>query len=169
LSAGNYQAVVIIHSERFLQSIVALITLAACGVNHADQIVPVRAQLIEVFISADTNITGVREIKQQQENVGLEIKIYRLDGIQQIESELSRDLARDPELAKSAVTERIQKLNAGARAEMQNAATGMAKAMQYGIDRLPAMVIDSQAVVYGITGLPEALGHYMAWRAGSRP
>lgn len=156
----------IIHSDRILKGIVALITLAACGVIHADQSVPVRTRLIEVFVSADTNITGVNDINRQQENVDLEIKIYRLDAIRQIESELSRGLASDPEQAKSAVKERIQLLNADARAEMQNAATGMAKAIQYGIDRLPAITIDGQAVVYGVTDLHVALGHYAAWQAG---
>lgn len=114
-------------------------------------------------------VTGETTVYRQPGNQGVEIQIYRLDVIQQIESELTRDLASYPEQAKSAVMERIQLLDADARAEMQNAATGMAKAMQYGIDRLPAMAIDGQTVVYGVTDLREALGHYAAWQAGKRP
>ena len=41
--------------------------------------------------------------------------------------------------------------------------------MQYGIDRIPAIVFDSQAVVYGVTDLSAALAHYQAWQSGRRP
>ena len=54
-------------------------------------------------------------------------------------------------------------------AAVQNAAVGLAKAMQYGIDRYPAIVFDGKAVVYGLTDLNSALDHYRTWRAGVQP
>ena len=48
--------------------------------------------------------------------------------------------------------------------KMQMAAHGLAKAMQYGVDRYPAIVFDGQAVVYGVTDVQTAIAHYRAWR-----
>ena len=52
---------------------------------------------------------------------------------------------------------------------MQASATALAKAMQYGVDRYPAIVFDGQAVVYGVTDLKAALVHYQMWRTGAKP
>jgi len=157
------------HCVRFKYSSLIFLALIIGSAVQSDIGTPAHPRIIEVFVTTDVAITGGTAVYRQPEDQDLEIQIYRLNAIQQIELELSRDLASDPEQAKSAVMERIQRLNADARTEMQNAATGMAKAMQYGIDRLPAVVIDGQAVVYGITDLPEVFGHYAAWQAGSRP
>lgn len=157
------------HRARFVSSLLIFHALINSGVVQADKGTLTYPRIIEVFATTDLAAAGEADVYRQLENQDLEIQIYRLDAIRQLESELSRDLASDPEQAKSAVMERIKLLNADARTEMQNAATGMAKAMQYGIDRLPAVVIDGQVVVYGITDLPEVLGHYAAWQAGSRP
>jgi len=47
---------------------------------------------------------------------------------------------------------------------MQRAAIGLTKALQYGIDRFPAMVFDGQCVVYGVTDLGQALHRYHLWQ-----
>jgi integrating conjugative element protein (TIGR03757 family) len=157
------------HYVRFVSSSLIFLTLINSGAVQADKGALGCPRIIEVFTTTDVPITGETTVYRQPENLDLEIQIYQLDAIQQIESELSRDLASDPEQAESTVMERIQLLNADARAEIQNAATGLAKAMQYGIDRLPAVVFDGQAVVYGVTDLNAALGHYTVWQAGNRP
>lgn len=157
------------HYVRFASSSLIFLALINCGAVQADKGAQVSPRTIEVFTTTDVAVTGDPGVYWQTENQDLEIKIYRLDAIQQIESELSLGLASDPGQAKGAVMERIQRMNADARAEMQNAATGMAKAMQYGIDRLPAVVMDGQVVVYGVTDLHVALGHYATQQAGKRP
>ncbi|MCB1718714.1 MAG: DUF1525 domain-containing protein, partial [Candidatus Competibacteraceae bacterium] len=45
------------------------------------------------------------------------------------------------------------------------------RARELGIDRYPAVVFDSQFVVYGLTDLPAALAHYRRWQqsAGAGP
>ena len=45
----------------------------------------------------------------------------------------------------------------------------LAKVMQYGLDRYPAIVFDSQAVVFGITDLEQALRLYRQWQEASQP
>jgi integrating conjugative element protein (TIGR03757 family) len=52
---------------------------------------------------------------------------------------------------------------------MHAAATALAKAMQVGVDRYPAVVFDGEAVVYGVTDLTFALEQYRAWQARRRP
>ena len=47
---------------------------------------------------------------------------------------------------------------------MKHAALGLARAVQYGVDRYPAIVFNATAVVYGVTGLVEAVQRYDAWR-----
>jgi integrating conjugative element protein (TIGR03757 family) len=37
-------------------------------------------------------------------------------------------------------------------------------ALHYGVDRIPAIVIDGTAVVYGVTDLVDAVQRYDAWR-----
>ena len=49
-------------------------------------------------------------------------------------------------------------------APAKNAAFGLAKAVQYGVDRYPAIVFEGRAVVYGVTDLVEALNRYEAWQ-----
>ena len=65
--------------------------------------------------------------------------------------------------------QRIQQLDEQTTTAIQNAAVGLAKAMQYGIDRYPAIVFGGEVVVYGLTDLNAALDHYRTWRAGTRP
>jgi len=65
--------------------------------------------------------------------------------------------------------QRIQQLDEQARASIQNAAVGLAKAMQYRVDRYPAIVFDGKVVVYDLTDLRTALDHYQTWQAVNRP
>jgi len=90
--------------------------------------------------------------------------VYEIDGIKRIEAKLSEGLTADPEQSKRLVQQRFQQLRQEDRTWMQRAAMGLAKAMQYGVDRYPAIVFDGQAVVYGLTDVQTALAHYRAWR-----
>ena len=94
-----------------------------------------------------------------------EITVYKIDAIQSVERDLSRGLPAAPQQSKPIVLQRIQNLDEPARSRMQAAATGLAKAMQYGIDRFPAIVFDGQAVVYGETDVQASYTHYRAWRS----
>ena len=126
-------------------------------------------QVIEIFTTTDSSVAGEAAISQQPDYRESELHVYELDGIQRIEAKLSKDLSADPEQSKRIVLQRIQQLDEVSRAQMQRAAMGLAKAVQYGVDRHPAIVFDGQVVVYGLTDLEVALQHYRAWRAGNQP
>ena len=51
---------------------------------------------------------------------------------------------------------------------MQHAAMGLAKAMQYGVDRYPAIVFNGEVAIYGVTDIGEALDRYRLWREGRK-
>ena len=99
----------------------------------------------------------------------IDLRVYELDRIRLFETALSNDLSSDPDQAREAVLQRIQQLDERSMPTIQHTALGLAKAMQTGVDRYPAILFDGKAVVYGITDLGAALDYYRAWRAGARP
>jgi integrating conjugative element protein (TIGR03757 family) len=112
--------------------------------------------VIEVFTTSDRRIAraGHRPLRTAS------ITIYAIDGLERFESKLSAELPADPESAKTEVLERIQQIDEARMASAKNAAIGLARAVQYGVDRYPAIVFDERAVVYGVTDLVEAFSRY---------
>jgi len=92
------------------------------------------------------------------------ITTYAVDGLERFESGLSEGLPADPDAAKAEALRRIQLLDDARMAPAKNAAFGLAKAVQYGVDRYPAIVFDGRAVVYGLRDLVEAFDRYEAWQ-----
>ena len=143
--------------------------ILAGNVVQAARIEAVTPRVIEVFTSSDLPITGGAITNSAPGRPTADLQIYNLDGIQRVETKLSEGLTSNPELSKRVVLQRFQELHEEDRARMQRAAMGLAKATQYGVDRYPAIVIDGQAVVYGVTDVQTALAHYRAWhREGKR-
>ena len=138
-------------------------------ITFADQRGSGLSDVIEVFTSEKYPVVEI-DTKGTGSNVQvLAITVYKIDAIQSVERELSRELPAAPRQSKPIVLQRIQNLDEPARSSMRAAATGLAKAMQYGIDRFPAIVFDRQAVVYGETDVQAAHTHYQAWRYGDKP
>jgi integrating conjugative element protein (TIGR03757 family) len=141
--------------------------LSAGYLVHADQPSTNLPRAIEVFTAADRTVTLNTADRLRGQDANIELQVYRIDGIQETEAVLSRHLPRDPASAKRVALDRIQKLDNSATARMQRAAIGLTKALQYGIDRFPAMVFDGQCVVYGVTDLGQALRQYHLWQGGA--
>ncbi len=98
------------------------------------------------------------------------ITVYYIDRIDRLQKELSKDLPADPVTAKQTALHRFQRIDSHLSSELENAANGLVQAMQYGIDRYPAIVFDGKAVVYGITDVRAATQRYQQWQAGeARP
>ncbi|MCG8047508.1 MAG: TIGR03757 family integrating conjugative element protein [Candidatus Thiodiazotropha endolucinida] len=149
---------------------VGLLSLALfSGGTFADQEGSNLPHVIEVFTSAKYPLVDTEAKESGSQLRGLEITVYEIDGIQSIERSLSLDLPADPEQSKLMALQRIQHLDEQTRSKMQSAAQGLAKAIQYGIDRYPAIVFDGQAVVYGVTDLQAALANYQKGQTGGQP
>ena len=90
--------------------------------------------------------------------------IYVMDRINQLQQVLSADLPSDPENAKQLVLARFQRMDPQLSSELESAAKGLAQAMQYGINRYPAIVFDGDAVVYGVPDVRAATELYQRWQ-----
>ncbi|MCB1863544.1 MAG: TIGR03757 family integrating conjugative element protein [Gammaproteobacteria bacterium] len=128
-----------------------------------------QALSVEVFTTTDREVSWELEAEAKAADQNIDLQLYALDGIQQFETQLSSSLPSDPDLSKQIALQRIQQLDEQTMAAVQNAAVGLAKAMQYGVDRYPAIVFDSEVVVYGLTDLSIAIDYYRAWQVGVRP
>ena len=135
------------------------------GAVTADQPVTADFPRIEVFTLSGYPIEANTAAISPQ----MGLQQYELDRIRLLETRLSRELPADPKQAEAIVLDRFQHLDRATSDSLRQSAVGLAKAMQYGIDRIPAIVFDGQAVVYGVTDISEALAHYQAWQSGKRP
>lgn len=149
---------------RFL--IVTLAFLFGLGVAYAET--SHQALLVEVFSTTDQAVRRGMLAGSDEAHQPLNVHVYELDGISYFEAQLSNALPVDPNHAKQIAIQRIQVLDEQTKAGVQNAAVGLAKAMQYGIDRYPAIVFDGKTVVYGVTDIGEALDRYRQWREGQK-
>ena len=137
--------------------------------TFADQHGPNPPHVIEVFTSTERPIIDTDAKGAGSSLQGLTITVHTIDRIQSVERALSLNLPVEPQAAKQIALHRIENLDERTRSSMHSAATALAKAMQYGLDRYPAVVFDGEAVVYGVTNLTVALEQYRAWQSGQRP
>ncbi len=96
------------------------------------------------------------------------LQVYRLDVMALIEQQLSQGL---PGVEADALAH-LQRMEGQIRRKYQahivNAANGMTMAIHYKLDRLPAVVINRQAVIYGVPDVDKALAIYQQ-QSGGRP
>ena len=104
--------------------------------------------VIEVFTTAG----------QPAINVPSGVAVLELDAPGRLDARLSRDLPADPDMAEAIMRERM------ATPEWQETADryadsylGLARAWQLGVEKLPAVVIDSRYVIYGEPDVAAAL------------
>jgi integrating conjugative element protein (TIGR03757 family) len=131
-------------SIRFASWVSLVLVILAGNVVQAARIEAVTPQVIEVFTSSDLPITGGAVISPAPGRPTADLQIYNLDGIQRVEAKLSEGLTSDLEQSKRVVLQRFQQLQEEDRAQMQRAAMDLAKALQYGVDRYPAIVFEGK-------------------------
>ena len=135
-------------------------------VTWAEKHMLVTPTSIEIFTTTDHPINALDRFVEVHLSIG--IQIHKLDAIKGLEDTLSQGLSADPDKAKRLVLGRLQQLKDGTRSQLEHSATALAKAMQYGVEKYPAMVFDGDLVVYGVTDLSVALMHYRLWQSGER-
>ena len=151
-------------ANRFRRPVIAAFFLLATSLcAYADWRGGETMPLIEVFTTSQYPIqesTSLRAPNDSRERY----RRYHIDRISLLEEQLSQGLPNDPLRAKELVLERFQTMDSTLRDQLEKAGKGLAQAMTYGIDRLPAVVFDGQAVVYGVTDVDDALVQYHQWR-----
>ena len=142
--------------------IAALLLLATSLGAYADERDREAALLIEVFTTSQYPIqesTSVRAPNESRERY----RRYDIDRIRLLEEQLSQGLPNDSARAKELVLSRFQTMDSTLIDQLEKAGKGLAQAVIYNIDRLPAVVFDGQAVIYGVTDIDEALVQYHQW------
>lgn len=97
-----------------------------------------------------------------------QLTVYTLDGLTQLNATLSHQLPPNPEKAKAIAAARLGALSSDQQAQLQTTATGLLAARRYGLERYPAIVINGEAVTYGLSDPVKAIDRYKAWRARER-
>jgi len=131
-----------------------IFSMVLTGTLSAPAIAGEAAPAIEVFTNSTIQVVSVSD----------NTTVYVMDRINQLQQVLSEDLPSDPENAKQLVLARFQRMDAQLSSELENAARGLVQAMQYGINRYPAIVFDGDAVVYGVTDVTAATQIYQRWQ-----
>lgn len=94
--------------------------------------------------------------------------VYQLDGLEQLEAELSQGLPSTEAAAMPIAMERLRRMGAQElKRRTDNASEGIVRASQYGIDRVPAIVFNGKAIVYGMTDVAQAKALYLQSSKGS--
>ena len=156
------------HSIRFVLPVSIILALLAAGVAQANQNGVGHPRLVEMFTTADSLVNGETTLNTQLVYREIEFHVYELDGIQRVETKLSKGLTADPKQSRQVVLQRLQQLSEEDRTQLQRAAMGLAKAMQFGVDRYPAIVFDGEVAIYGVADIREALHRYQQWREGQK-
>ena len=98
---------------------------------------------VEVFSNSAIYLTNIRDAR-----------VYVLDAMEVLDSELSAGLPGNELEAQAILRQRLRALGAAALARRTKpAAEGIVQAALYGVDRIPAVVINGEAVIYGVTDI----------------
>ena len=152
------------HSIRFAVPVSIVLLLLDGSVVHANQAGVGHPRLVEVFTTIESPVTNEAVLDTNPVYRKIEFHVYPLDGIQRLETRLSQGLTVDPEESRQIVLKRFQNLHEEDRSQLQHTAMGLAKVVQSGIDRYPAIVFDGEYVVYGVADVREALLRYKKWQ-----
>lgn len=133
-------------------------------VTQAEKLVLMTPTSIEIFTTIDQPISAIDTYVAKHPET--DVRIHKLDAIKQLEGKLSQGLSSDPDKAKRLVLRKLQQLGKETRSQLEHSARSLAKAVQYGIEKYPAIVFDGEFVVYGLSDLSAALRHYRHWQVG---
>lgn len=105
-----------------------------------------RVATVEVFSNSAIYLTNIRDAR-----------VYLLDSMEVLDSELSVGLPANERDAQTILRQRLHALGAAALASRtKSAAEGIVQSARYGVDRIPAVVVNGEAVIYGVTDIDVA-------------
>lgn len=138
-------------------SLLAALIVSATAVSPVHAKAPVGPLRLDVFTTEDRPVRGAIEFLER--HPGATLHVHRVDRIERLEAELSLNLSTNPDKARRQALERLQGLSKERQEQLEETAKGLALALQLGIKRVPAIVIDQDRVIYGMTDLTAALQH----------
>ena len=114
--------------------------------------------------------TTAHQAQMRREAVGqdFQLTVYYLDGLAHVNATLSHQLPPNLARAKAMAATRLGALSRDQQAQLQTTAAGLLAARRYRLERYPAIVINGEALTYGLTDPAEAVDLYKARRAKER-
>lgn len=141
----------------------ALLTIPTHAQSHATAQAAEAITTVEVFANAATLVTPTT-------SSDFVLHIYRIGAMTHIEEAINRQMPPTTDEAEATrwMQQHEQRIRQQYGPQIENASRGMGLALRYQIDRLPAMVINRNAVVFGVADVHEAIALYQqARRSGS--
>lgn len=148
-------------------TILAALIIAATALSSAYAETPLGPLRIDVFTTEDRPVRGAIEFLDR--HPGATLHVHRVDRIERLEAELALNLSTNPDKARHQALKRLQGLSKERQEQLEQTAKGLALALQLGIERVPAIVIDQARVIYGMTDLAAALQHDKRARGSKAP
>ena len=109
---------------------------------------------VEVFANSATHV-------QAPQGSPYLVRIYRLDAMQNVADQLSSHLPNNEADARAYMLQQEGQIRRRYKDQITNAANGMSLAIHYRLDRLPAVVINQNAVIYGEPDIGRAVALYL--------
>ena len=132
------------------------VAFSDAGRAEAERLSGEKRLAIEAFIVSGQPLTA-----KQIADACCDVRIYNLDAMNDLSQSLGRSLPRDPALAESVAREILDVRRADVRSAVKAHAEALSKALHYGLDRYPALVLnEGEFVIYGVTDLEAALAIY---------
>jgi len=138
-----------------LQKMLSLLLapVLSCGITTASAQSQTSITTVEVFANSATHV-------QAPQGMPYLVRIYRLDAMQNVADQLSRNLPNNETEAQAYMLKQEAQIRRRYKDQITNAANGMSLAIHYRLDRLPAVVINQRAVVYGEPDIGRAVAMY---------
>ncbi len=113
---------------------------------------------VEVFANSATNLST----PSQPPYV---LQVYRVDALAQLGRQFSARLPANEAQARAYMQQQEAQIRARYKDQITQAANGMSLAMHYRLTRLPAVVVNREAVIYGVADVQHAVGLYQQSKA----
>lgn len=133
---------------------IARVVLAGLAIATSISAAQAQIMTVEVFANAATYV-------QAPTGTPYPVRIYRLDAMQQVAEQLSRNLPGNEAEAQAYMLQQEAQIRRRYKDQITHAANGMSLAIHYRLDRLPAVVINKNAVIYGEADIGRAVALYL--------
>lgn len=116
---------------------------------------------VEVFANSAMVITPIQAEQYQ-------LVIYRLDALKNVEAAINRNIPKTEAAARAYFAANQAEIKRQISPAVINGANGIALARHYKLERLPAIVVDSGSVIYGVTNVDQAIAMVQKHRSSQK-
>ena len=116
---------------------------------------------VEVFANSAMVITPIQADRYQ-------LVIYRLDALKNVETAINQNIPKTEAAARAYFAANQAEIKKRITPAVLNGANGIALARHYKLDRIPAIVVDGSAVIYGVTNVDQAIAMVQTHRGARK-